>query len=149
MHTRKLGRIPRQRNLLQPKKLSKLLPNSYRGSTQPSTMLYQDLDQKQKRNDDKMLATTKRLKLVSNGSAPSAWHCSGNNQHNTPMDTPNDSPPANHLQPPHNIVFPALNGTSTHTQGMLSMLWMGSCPCPMAMEDGSVRPSSVRGPHVD
>ncbi len=59
------------------------------------TMLYQDLDQKQKQDICKMFATTKRLKLVStaNPSGGCTWHNKGAT---TPLSsTPNEASPVN------------------------------------------------------
>ncbi len=80
-----------------------LLENTATGGAMlPTTMLYQDLDQKQKQDNDKMLAAAKCLKLVTNSSVHGARHRGGHNPHYTNTDVQNKSPQPNQPRPPHN-----------------------------------------------
>ncbi len=85
------------------------LKNTATGGTMlPSTMPYQESDQNQKHNDDRMIVTAKCLKLL-NRSTPCGLNHGGPNRHDMPMETPHDSPPPTHLNPPYHDCGPSIH----------------------------------------
>ncbi len=96
-------------------------------------MLYQDLDQKQKRDDDKMLPAAKHLKLVTTSTGPGTKHRGVYNPHGTNTDAPNEpinSTPPNQPQLPCDDWGPGPHQDQHPCMGVIIYAAEGLIPMP-------------------
>ncbi len=96
----------------------------------PPTMLCHYSDQKQKHNDDKILAAAKCLKHVFNASSPGARHPGRCYLHNSLADSPNNSPPPIFPQPPNNDQDPGVDDNYYSPNFTLYDTWCTLGPAP-------------------